>query len=148
MRFNYKFENKLGMKYWEEQYDLMIKQKKSVYDKKYRERTKEARKLYRDKYWAEHKEEKKAYNKKFRENNKEYFKKKTICECGSEYVINKTRHEATPKHQQYLIDGKVRHKGDYNTAKTICGCGGQYLSKMKKRHEKTKKHQKYLSSLI
>jgi len=72
-------------------------------------------KEYNKEYSEEHKEEKKEYNKEYREEHKEqitqykkeYYQEKkgeiNDCECGGKYTHhNKSKHEKTQKHQNYI----------------------------------------------
>jgi hypothetical protein len=95
--------------YYKENRESIIEIQKKHY-KENKESILEKHKIYRDsnkekikEYYEEHKEEKILYDKNRYESMKEKLNEKCICKCGKKYTLqNKTRHEKTKKHQQYL----------------------------------------------
>ena len=94
------------------------KEKIAEQKKQHYEQNKEHYQQYHKEYHQQHKEEKKEYDKIYRENNKDrkrendkvYREKnrdkllaKIECACGNTYAHkNKSRHERSNKHQEYL----------------------------------------------
>jgi len=72
-------------------------------DKEYRDEHKQEKKEYYDKYYEEHKEEISERRNKYKKEHKEEINKKYDCQCGGKFTHNnKTQHEKTQKHQNYV----------------------------------------------
>ena len=106
MIFNYKFENKAGMKAYDEDYKE-YKKKLRERQKKYRENNKEKIAERQKKYRENNKEKEKKRKQIYRENNKEKVNKTFNCECGSVCRVDKrNRHYETFKHIKFIEEQK------------------------------------------
>jgi len=112
------------------------------------EQHKEEKLAYQKHYQQEHADEIKTYQKQYQIENADKIKAQQSqpinCKCGSTFRISdKTRHERTTKHQEWLKTGKIKV---INTNK--CDCGGSYQRDNKCVHMRTKKHQDWLKTLF
>ena len=85
----------------------ITQEERTEYDKEYREKNKDYYTEYKKEYYSENKDQIKESNKQYREQNKDKIKeqknKKFECECGGRYThANKSQHEKTKKHQDYI----------------------------------------------
>lgn len=86
-------------KYYEENRERVLERQK-----KYYEDNRDDRQLYNKKYWEDNKQELHEKHKTYYNENKEYITlNKTDCPCGGRFgMSNKSNHEKTKKHQNYL----------------------------------------------
>ena len=71
--------------------------------REFRENHKEEKKEYDKVYRENNKEHRQEISKVYRKNNRDKLLAKTECACGNTYVYkNKSRHERSNKHQNYL----------------------------------------------
>jgi hypothetical protein len=90
-------------KEWQKQYNEENKEKITEYRKEYYNMNKETHCQQMKQHYEANKEVIKERHKKYYVTNKEKFNQKYKCKCGGQYThTNKTKHEKTKKHIQYM----------------------------------------------
>lgn len=144
-------EARIREEYWRETLQAKLNVKRAYCSeenyKKYYEEHKEEKLAYQKQYQQENVEQFSTYQKHYRVENADKIKAQRSqlinCGCGAIFQLTeKSRHERTTTHQEWLKTGKVKN----NTNK--CGCGGSYQNDNKCAHTRTKKHQDWLKTLF
>lgn len=99
----YKEQNREKIIQYHKEYNQQHKEEISKQNKEYYEQNKEQIKEQMKEYHEQHKEQIIQYHKEYKQQNKEKLHKKFNCECGGKFKYeNKSTHEKTQKHQEYI----------------------------------------------
>ena len=91
-------------------------------DAEYRQNNKAKLKEYKQ----NNKDKTKEYDKKYRQNNKDKINQKNCCSCGGKFIKkNKSSHEKTKKHCEFINAPKIIIPGDNNNITINIYCNGK-----------------------